>query len=130
MVTYETRPEGAVIYEGGQAIGTAPVTRTYQSDGKSDTIKTPEVTAVWPSGAKTSYFTVLPVKSDRVATIHRPADVTGLELDMANGKKFVASREQEAQRQKEQDLRDQARSSDRCKAQQAGTSKAVTDDCK
>ena len=131
MLTYETRPEGAVIYEAGQVIGTAPVTRTYPSDGKSDTIETPEVTAVWPSGAKTSYFTVLPIKSDRVATIHRPAGVAGLELDLENAKKFVASKEQDAQRQKEEAARDLARSSARCKAQQtSGGAKAGFDDCK
>ncbi len=129
-LTYETRPEGAVIYEGGQAVGTAPVMRTYQSDGKSDRIETPEVTAVWPSGAKTTYFTVIPVKSDRVATIQRPAGVAGLELDLENAKKFVAASDRDAQRQKEELARDQARASARCKAQQAGTSKAIADDCK
>ena len=129
-LTYETRPEGAVIYEGGQAIGTAPVMRTYQSDGKSDTIETPEVTAVWPSGAKTTYFTVIPIKSDRVATIHRPAGVAGLELDLENAKKFAAAADRDAQRQKEETARDQARSSDRCKAQQSsGGPKAGFDDC-
>jgi hypothetical protein len=131
MLTYETLPEGAVLYEAGQAIGTAPVTRTYQSDGKSDTIRTPDVTAVWPSGAKTSYFTVLPFGSDRVATINRPNGVPGLELDMENAKKFAASREQEARRQKEEAARDLARSSARCRAQQAsGGPKAGIDDCK
>ena len=77
-LTYETTPEGATLYESGQAIGTAPVTRTYPSDGKADTIRTPLVTAVWPSGAKESYYTLVPPGADRVATIARPANAPGL----------------------------------------------------
>lgn len=128
-LTYETTPEGAALYEGGQAIGTAPITRTYAGDGKSDTIRTPLVTAVWPSGAKESYYTLVPPGSDRVATIARPANAPGLQADLDNAKKFMAAKEQEARRIKEAQARDVARSSARCKAQQAGNSKAVVDDC-
>lgn len=73
QLTYETSPEGAQLFEAGQAIGTAPVTRTYAGDGKSPQITTPEVTAVWPSGAKAIFWTKIDVGSDRIATIERPA---------------------------------------------------------
>ena len=129
MLTYTTSPEGATLFEGGQPIGTAPVTRTYQSDGKTDNIRTPDVTAVWPSGAKEIFYTFLKVGTDRSATIERPKAAPGLEADLDNAKKFAAAREQEAKRMKEQALRDQARASDRCKAQISGASKAVVDDC-
>ncbi len=130
MLTYETSPEGATLFEGGQPIGAAPVTRTYQGDGKSAVIRTPEVTAVWPSGAKETFFTFVNVGADRVATIERPKSAPGLQADLENAKKFVAAREQEALRRKEELARDLARNSDRCRAQQSGASKAVIDDCK
>ncbi len=129
MLTYETKPEGATLYEGGQAIGVAPVTRTYQGDGKSETLRTPLVTAVWPSGAKESYYTFLPLGADRVATIERPAGAPGLQADLEQAKQVAQSREKEVRRSTDAALRDQKRSSDRCKRQQAGASNAVQDDC-
>ena len=130
MLTYETRPEGAQLFEGGQPVGTAPVTRSYGGDGKSDSIRTPEVTAVWPSGAKESYYTFVPRGSDRTAIIERPAQAAGLQADLDHAKKFAAAREAEAQRRKEAMARDLAKGSDRCKAQMArGGPKAGVDDC-
>jgi hypothetical protein len=130
MLTYATAPEGATLYEGGNAIGVAPVTRTYPTNIGSNSVRTPEVTAVWPSGAKESYYTILPAGADRQATIERPAKAPGLQTDLDNAKKIVAAREQDAARRKEDLARDQARASSRCKAQQAGGSLAVLDDCK
>lgn len=129
MLTYETKPEGATLFEGGQSIGVAPVTRTYAGDGKSDNVRTPLVTAVWASGAKESFYTFLPLGADRVATIERPAAAPGLQADLDEAKKVVAARDQAKRREVEARLRDQKRDSDRCRAQQAGTSKAVQDDC-
>lgn len=129
MLTYDTRPEGATLYEGGQSIGIAPVTRTYSGDGKSGSIRTPLVTAVWPSGAKESYYTIVPIGSDRIATIERPANAPGLQADLDSARKAAAAKEQEARRVKETQLREQARNSDRCKRQQSGASLAVADDC-
>jgi hypothetical protein len=129
MLTYETVPDGALLYESGQSLGVAPVSRTYRGDGKSATIRTPDVTAVWPSGAKEVFYTSLKVGTDRSATIERPKAAPGLQADLENASKFAAAREQEARRIKEQTLRDQARASDRCKAQMSGASKAVVDDC-
>jgi hypothetical protein len=130
MLTYETLPEGAQLFEAGKLIGTAPVTRTYPSDGKADSVRTPDVTAVWPSGAKETYYTFLKVGSDRTATIERPASAPGLQTDQENAKKFAAAREQEARRKKEEAARELARNSARCKAQQAsGGPKAGVDDC-
>jgi hypothetical protein len=129
LLTYESKPEGASLYEGGQLIGVAPVTRTYVAEGKSESIRTPLVTAQWPSGAKETYYTILPLGADRVATIERPAGAPGLQADLDNAKKAIAAREQEAKRSKEASLREIARNSERCRRQQSGASKAVQDDC-
>lgn len=129
MLTYETKPEGASLYEGGQLIGVAPVTRTYAAEGQAQTIRTPLVTAQWPSGAKESYYTILPLGADRVATIERPAGAPGLQADLDNAQKALAAKAQEAKRDKEAQMREIARNSERCRRQQSGASKAVQDDC-
>ena len=129
MLTYETKPEGATLFEGGQSLGEAPVTRTYKAEGNASSVRTPLVTAVWPSGAKESYYTIVPLGSDRVATIERPAAAPGLQADLDHAKKVAQVREQAVRRNTEATLRDQKRSSDRCKAQQAGASLAIADDC-
>jgi len=128
MLTYETVPDGALLYEGGQSLGVAPVSRTYPGDGKSATIRTPDVTAVWPSGAKEVYFTLLPVGEDRVATIERPKSAPGLQTDLDNAKKIAFSKERDAQRVKEDRARDMARNSQRCKDQMA-KGMVATNDC-
>ena len=129
LLTYKTVPDGAELFEGGKSLGAPPVTRTYLADGKSNTIQTPDVTAVWPSGAKTSFFTNLTVGDDRVATLQRPADAPGLQADLDNAQKIAATRAREAERNKTLLHRDQQQASARCKSQQAGTSLAVADDC-
>ncbi len=129
MLTYDTKPEGATLFEGGQSIGVAPVTRTYPGDGKSGTVRTPLVTAVWPSGAKETFYTNLPLGADRVAIIERPAAAAGLQTDLDHAKKIVLTAEQIMRRDTEAQLREQRRNSDRCRAQQSGASKAVQDDC-
>lgn len=127
-ILYETVPEGATIYEGGQSLGVAPVTKTYRADGKSESIRTPEVTAVWPSGAKESYYTFLRPGADSVATIERPKNAPGLQADLDNAKRFVAAKAAEAKRLKESNAREMSRSSERCRNQQAKGG-AVIDDC-
>lgn len=129
LLTYNTVPDGAELFEGGKSLGAPPVTRTYLGDGKSNSIQTPDVTAVWPSGAKTSFFTNLNVGDDRVATLQRPADAPGLQTDLDHAQKIAATREREAERIKAQMHSDQQRASARCKEQQAGRSLAVADDC-
>lgn len=121
MLTYETSPEGAQLFEGGQLIGVAPVTRTYQGDGKVSTIKTPEVTAVWPSGAKASFWTNIDVGSDRVATIERPAKAPNLQVDLDNAAKVKLATQD---RQKEEVRREQVKSTARCQAAQQGNKSA------
>lgn len=128
MLTYETSPLGATIYEGGQAVGVAPVTRTYAGDGKSTEVRTPEVTAVWPSGAKATFWTILHVGDDRVTTIQRPANAPGLDVDKAAAAKIADENARADARAKDAALRDQARNSGRCRAQQAGGAAAV-DNC-
>jgi hypothetical protein len=129
MLTYETSPEGATLYEAGKAIGVAPVTRTYTGDGKGE-IRTPDVTAVWPSGAKETYYTFLPPGADRNATIERPAKAPGLQADLDHAKPFIAAKQTDAQKQREETAREMARGSARCKDQIArGGAKAGVDDC-
>jgi hypothetical protein len=124
----ETVPEGAMLYEAGEALGPAPVTRVYKHDGKSETLRTPEVTAVWPSGARERFWTVLPPGADRAATIERPKNAPGLQVDLDNAKKYIAARELEERRAKEGRLRDQARASQRCRDQMS-KGNAATNDC-
>jgi hypothetical protein len=130
FLTYETSPEGAKLYENGTLIGQAPVMRVYNNDGKLKTIETPDVKAVWPSGAETSFFTILPVGSDRVATLERPANAPGLEGDLQHAKEVAAARKQDEERLKEERRREEARASARCQAQLSGNSKAISDDCR
>lgn len=128
-LTYETQPEGAMLFEGARSLGPAPLMRIYPHDGKSSNIRTPEVTAVWPSGAKESFWTLLPLGSDRETTIERPKNAPGLEADLEHAKKVAHERQRAAQRQKEATARDIARSSARCKEQQAKGGTSPIDDC-
>lgn len=130
MLTYESVPDGAEIFEGGKSLGTVPVTRTYESDGKSSTVQTPDVRALWPSGAQTTYFTVLPVGStDRVATLERPADAPDLQQDLAHAKQVVAARKRDAAREREFQQSDIHRASARCKQEQSQPGHGLTNDC-
>lgn len=129
-LTYESVPDGAQIYEGDKSLGTVPVTRTYDGDGKSGTITTPDVRAVWPSGAQTTFFTVLPLGSDRVATLQRPADAPGLQQDLEHAKLVTAARKQDAERRRQFEQTDINRASARCKQEQAQGTQGLMDDCK
>lgn len=129
MVTYETVPEGATLFESGRALGPAPVTQTYKHDGISASITTPEVTAVWPSGAKETFFAILPPGADRVATIERPKSAPGLETDLAHAKKIAAEVARNEQRAKDARAREISRASARCRDQQQKGSVAGIDDC-
>jgi hypothetical protein len=130
MLTYKSVPDGAEIFEGGQSLGAVPVTRTYQSDGKSGTIHTPDVRAVWPSGAHTTFFTLLPVGSDRVATLERPPDAPDLQKDLEHAKQVADARKRDAERNREFQQSDINRASARCKQEQAQGTQGVSDDCK
>ena len=125
-LTYETSPVGATLYEGGQSLGVAPVMRSYPGDAAGGSIRTPDVTAVWPSGAKTTFWTYLKVGDDNVTTLSRPANAPNLQADLDNAQKYVSAE----QRLKSQQARDQARASARCQAQTQGGVVAGIDDCK
>jgi len=131
-LTYESMPDGAEIFEGGKSLGTVPVTRTYTSERKSSTVRTPEVRAVWPSGAQTTYFTLLPAGSDdRVATLERPPDAPGLQQDLEHAKLVVAARKRDAARNRDSLQSDINRASARCKREQSqGSPGGISDDCK
>lgn len=123
-VTYDTSPEGAELFEAGQSIGVAPVTRTHPGDGKSAQITTPEVTAVWPSGAKASFWTRIEAGSDRVTTIERPAKAPNLQVDLDNAAKVKLARDKEKSRETDETRRAQIRESARCKAAREGGKRA------
>ena len=125
-LTYETSPAGATLYEGGQSLGIAPQMRSYPGDASGGQIRTPDVTAVWPSGAKTVFYTFLKPGDDNVTTLTRPANAPNLQADLDNAKQYVSAEE----RLKAQQQRDQARNSARCQAQQQGGVVAGIDDCK
>ncbi len=128
MLTFDSNPAGATLYEGGKSLGIAPVTRTYEYGESVNSIATPEVTAVWTSGAKASYWTNLPVRADLAATIERPASAPGLDQDLAAAKPLLEAREREAQRLKDDNMRETARNSARCREQmQKGN--VATSDC-
>ena len=128
LLTYETQPAGATLYEGGQSIGVAPVMRRYAGDPQTGAVRTPEVTAMWPSGAKTTFWTNLHVGDDRVTTLQRPANAPNLALDQENAAKVADQARRDDARAKASVMADQARSSARCKAQQQ-SGHAVVDDC-
>jgi len=130
MLTYESVPDGAQIYEGEKLLGTAPVTRTYDGDGTSSAITTPDVRAVWPSGAQTTFFTILPPGADHVAKLERPANAPGLEQDLEHAKQVTAARRQDAERRRQQEQTDINRASARCKQEQAQGTQGLADDCK
>jgi hypothetical protein len=130
MLTYESVPDGAQIYEGDKALGTVPVTRTYEADGTSGDITTPEVRVVWPSGAQTTFFTILPLGADRLAKLERPADAPGLQQDLDHAKQVTAARKQDEERRRQQQQTDINRASARCKQEQAEGGHGLTDDCR
>ena len=127
MLTYDSNPAGATIYEGGKSLGIAPVSRTYDFAESVSTIDTPEVTAVWTSGAKATFWTKLPIHSDLAATIERPASAPGLDKDLAAAKPLLEEREREAQRLKDENMRTTARNSARCREQNQKGNLATAD---
>jgi hypothetical protein len=125
-LTYETSPAGATIYEGSQSLGVAPVTHFYPAAADGAQIRTAPVTAVWPSGARTTFWTFLKPGDDNVTTLARPANAPNLQADLDNALKYASA---EA-RLKAQQARDQARGSARCQAQMQGGVVAGIDDGK
>jgi hypothetical protein len=128
LLTYETEPAGAQLFENNKPLGISPVTRTYTLPEGAVNLTTPDVPAVWPSGAKTVFFTILEPGADRVAKLERPAGAPGLAADVENGR-IVAARQSQEKRDKERSLEDEARNSSRCQAQISGASAAI-DNCR
>lgn len=129
MLTFETQPVGATLYEGGVAIGQEPVTRTYRGEPGAKTIRSPDVTAVWPSGAKAVFWTVLRPGADEVALIERPAQAAGLDKDQAHAAQVTAVRLQAASREAQQIKKDAARNSARCQQQMQSGVGSPIDNC-
>ena len=130
MLTYESVPDGAQIFEGDKLLGTVPVTRTYEADATGTSITTPDVRAVWPSGAQTTFFTILPLGADRVAKLERPADAPGLQQDLDQAKKVAIARKQEAERRRQEQQTEINQASARCHQEQAQGTQGLADDCR
>lgn len=124
LLTYETSPEGATLFEGGVALGQEPVTRTYKASAPGATITTPEVTAVWPSGAKATFWTQLQPGADELATLVRPPQAPDLKKDQAHADKVLEARRKDDKRSFEELRRERARNSAACKAELSGQSGA------
>lgn len=120
MLTYETQPEGATLMEDGVAIGMEPVTRTYKIDAQAATVKTPLVTAIWPSGAKATFWTELKPGSDEVATLKRPPLAPGLAQDQAQAAQVLAKRQAASSDEAQKIRQERARASSACQKQLAG----------
>lgn len=92
LLTVQTEPQGATLYSNGAALGTAPQSRLFTVDEQAQAagwIRTADVTAVWPSGAKTETSIRLVLhQGPQVVTLSRPSDAPGLDVDMANAVKF------------------------------------------
>ena len=129
MLTFETKPAGATLFEGGVAIGQEPVTRTYRGEPGATTIRTSEVTAVWPSGAKASFWTNLKPRADELAVIERPAKAAGLDKDQAHAAQVLEARRQAASREAQLLKKDMARGSARCQQQMQSGVGSPIDNC-
>lgn len=129
LLTFETQPIGATLFEGDVALGQEPVTRTYRGEPGATTIRTPNVTAVWPSGAKAVFWTVLKPGADEVALIERPTQSAGLEKDQAHAAQVLEQRRQAARRDAQQLNREQARASSRCQQQMQSGVGSPVDNC-
>lgn len=114
MLTYNTTPEGATLFEGNLNLGTAPQTRTYVGDGQNKTITTPVVTAVWPSGVKATFWTHLQAGDDRETDIQRPKNPAGLDLDLAHAEKARASQLTKKQAENAEAAQDLRKNSTEC----------------
>jgi hypothetical protein len=112
-LTYESNPAGAKIYQGDQLLGTSPLMQTYKTGGKPS-VDTPLVTAVWASGAKTTFWTQLKAGDDQVATLTRPTNAPNLQVDLAEADRVIAENKKAYELIKDQQLRDQKRNSAGC----------------
>jgi len=117
-LTYKSSPAGAKIYLGTTLLGTAPLMQTYPAGGKP-VFDTPLVTAVWASGAKATFWTQLKPGDDRETVIERPAGAPNLKVDMDEADRVTAESKTEADRLKEEALRDQKRNSAQCQTAMA-----------
>lgn len=94
-VTIYTQPEGAILYEGSNALGMAPRQVGYQltpNHKQSGVVNASSITAVWPSGAKetVSMQYQLNIGLSQYFTISRPMDAPGLEQDLAHAANLQA----------------------------------------
>jgi hypothetical protein len=91
LLTVQTDPQGAMLYSNGAALGMAPQTWVYIADAQAQAgwIRTANVTAVWPSGAKTeTSVTLVMHRGPQFVTISRPLNAPGLDVDMAHALKL------------------------------------------
>ena len=85
-VTYNSQPRGALLYdaERGTAWGIEPQTRIYTLSSAENGATVAVVTAVWPSGAKSTERININTKHGNQGeyTLSRPVDAPGLDRDL------------------------------------------------
>lgn len=125
----ESKPEGAKIYEDNKLLGEAPIVRHYSFVDNLKVFETPTIKAVWPSGATTDTFYQLKPTDDVIAVLERPKSAPNSAVDTEYGNKVHEMTAKQADISRGITQRELSLSSDRCRAQQNGTSKAMQDDC-
>lgn len=88
-LTLNSSPEGALIYEKGEALKQAPFTvviTASEANMRDGFVPFKEVFAVWPSGAKTNVTTVRAAagRGPQTYTFSRPPDAPRLDIDLAH----------------------------------------------
>lgn len=84
LVTFETQPPGALLYDGDRAVGVAPKTARIKFKDGSQVAREKAVTAVWPSGATATVSATARAGTKTTIVISRPIDAPGLDIDLAN----------------------------------------------
>jgi len=125
----ESNPEGAKIYEDGKLLGEAPIVKHFTLEPNQSMLETSNYKAVWPSGATTESFYQLKASDDVIAVLERPKNAPNLQVDNDYGKKVHDLAAKQADISRGITQRELSLSSDRCRAEQNGSSKAMVDDC-
>jgi hypothetical protein len=125
----ESNPEGAKIYEDNKLLGEAPIVKHYTFIEKESQIDTPTIKAVWPSGASADSYYQLKPSDDVIAVLERPKNAPNIAMDNEYAKKVHDAAAKQADISRGITQKELSLSSERCRAQQNGSSKAMVDDC-
>jgi hypothetical protein len=125
----ESNPEGAKIYEDGKLLGEAPIVKHFTIEPNQSVVETATFKAVWPSGASAESFYQLRNADDVIAVLERPKNAPNLQADNDYAKKVHDLAAKQADISRGITQRELSLASERCRAEQNGSSKAMQDDC-